>query len=177
LKINFTFQPIETEITTFDSILSKDSINIELPIQRKKGYLTYSTGLFISGLGNPTYAIQNKKIIEEEGSGNAFGFNALAHYMWDVQKNTALGFHLGLGTPFLKGNLSVVGLAGVTAAFGKKNRFLLNTGPTFGMIKALSSSNYKDEKKDTLIDGLSEVKTYQKLKANWAFSITYNLNK
>jgi len=177
LDVSFVFKPITTTVPLINGLLSNDSISISLPIQRKKGYLTYSTGLFISGLGNPTYAIQNKKIIEEEGSGNAFGFNALAHYMWDVQKNTALGFHLGLGTPFLKGSLSLVGLAGVTAAFGKKNRFLINTGPTFGMIKVLSSANYKDEKKDTLVDGLSEVKTYQKLKANWAFSITYNLNK
>ena len=88
-----------------------------------------------------------------------------------------MGFHLGLGTPFPKGGVSVVGLVGLTADFGKKNRFLLNTGPTFGMIKALSSANYKDEKMDTPIDDLKDVKTYQKLKANWAFSITYNLNK
>ena len=86
LKITFLLEPLETEMPIFNATLSKDSINVEIPIQRRKGYITYSTGLFISGIGNPTYAIQNKKIIKEEGSGNAFGFNAIAHYMWDVQK-------------------------------------------------------------------------------------------
>lgn len=31
--------------------------------------------------------------------------------------------------------------------------------------------------KNLFSDELKDVKTYQKLKANWAFSITYNLNK
>jgi hypothetical protein len=177
LDITFSFSPITTNESILSGLLSKDSIIVSLPILRKKGYLTYSTGLFISRLGNPSYVIQNKKIIEEEGSTNAFGFNALAHYLWDLQKNTAIGFHLGLGTPFLKNNLSIAGITGLTIAFGKKNRFLINTGPTFGMIKAISSANYKDEKQVTLIDDLKDVKTYQKLKTNWSFSITYNLNK
>ncbi|OYU66930.1 MAG: hypothetical protein CFE22_06485 [Cytophagaceae bacterium BCCC1] len=181
VEINFVVKPIRNEVTILgesliNNIFSNDSINFVLPIQRKNGYFSYSTGLFISNLSSPAYYAVADSIEAEEGSSNAFGYNALAHYLWDLEK-LSIGFNLGLGVPIKKGKLSTVGLLGVSAGFGKRNRIIMNFGTSVGMIQAISKTNFKDFVKKPIKADLKEVSTYSKLKAGWMFTINFNINK
>lgn len=181
VEIKFVVKPIRNDVSILgesliNNIFSNDSINLVLPIQRKNGYFSYSTGLFISNLSSPSYYVIGDSIEAEEGSSNAFGYNALAHYLWDLEK-LSLGFNLGLGVPIKKGKLSTVGLLGVSAGVGKRNRILMNFGTSIGMIQAISKTNFKDFVKKPIKADLKEVSTYSKLKAGWMFTINFNLNK
>ena len=181
VEINFVVKPIRNDVSILgesliNNIFSNDSINLILPIQRKNGYFSYSTGLFISNLSSPAYYAVADSIEAEEGSSKAFGYNALVHYLWDLEK-LSLGFNLGLGVPIKKGKLSTVGLLGVSAGVGKRNRILMNFGTSVGMIQAVSKTNFKDFVKKPIKADLKDVATYSKLKAGWMFTINFNLNK
>ena len=161
--------------------LQSDRVRFIIEVPRTKPSLSFSTGLFCTGLYNEAYTytptlkkgskldIDYYTITDENITPLTLGFNSLAHFTTQIG-GLQTGVHLGFGIPIEK-KLNVYGFYGISFPFGNKERIILNIGGVSGMANRLSNGTSTDQQ---FKDITKEIPLVRKLAHSWSISLTFN---
>ena len=179
LNISLSFEPLKA-----DEGLQSYKTDFTIP-NRINRVLTFSTGVFYSGLIDDRYSnqlIQIKRpgqsdslryqLVKEDAGNGSFGINALLHAGTRIYNDLGIQFAFGPGLTLEK-NPSPTLHVGAGIYFGRQNKIFLTGGFTWGFTERLSKTYNTSVTYDKEQSGF----TYDAIRRSGFISLSYSFIK